>query len=238
MLAIAFCSSFLGAIFTIYYDILSPAISTTGTVLLLVVVACYRHISKFLCDMQSKLIQCMLFYRCCCFDVRLRRPAFFRPPYSPAPSQPTPYKYSYLTSRKASPCCLRSTHSFFFARIVTCFVNNSDGVALSHVFFVILIEVFFFPISLYFCSLNLYELIKKNNYNGFSMSLIRRFCNSIVKCLRLLYKENIIHCDLKPVRKTIWYTMIVLSYIILSIIIFKQLSYYYFTYFSIGKYFA
>nr|XP_014087643.1 dual specificity tyrosine-phosphorylation-regulated kinase 2 [Bactrocera oleae] len=47
-------------------------------------------------------------------------------------------------------------------------------------------------------SLNLYELIKKNNYNGFSMSLIKRFCNSIVKCLRLLYKENIIHCDLKP----------------------------------------
>ncbi|XP_055381936.1 dual specificity tyrosine-phosphorylation-regulated kinase 2 [Condylostylus longicornis] len=47
-------------------------------------------------------------------------------------------------------------------------------------------------------SLNLYELIKKNNYQGFSLSLIRRFCNSIVKCLRLLYKENIIHCDLKP----------------------------------------
>uniref|UniRef100_A0A1A9VTM3 Protein kinase domain-containing protein n=1 Tax=Glossina austeni TaxID=7395 RepID=A0A1A9VTM3_GLOAU len=50
----------------------------------------------------------------------------------------------------------------------------------------------------YVTILNLYELIKKNNYNGFSMSLIRRFCNSIVKCLRLLYKENIIHCDLKP----------------------------------------
>lgn len=49
-------------------------------------------------------------------------------------------------------------------------------------------------------SLNLYELIKKNNYQGFSLSLIRRFCNSIVKCLRLLYHENIIHCDLKPVR--------------------------------------
>ncbi|XP_037909911.1 dual specificity tyrosine-phosphorylation-regulated kinase 2 isoform X3 [Hermetia illucens] len=47
-------------------------------------------------------------------------------------------------------------------------------------------------------SLNLYELIKKNNYQGFSLSLIRRFCNSIVKCLRLLYQENIIHCDLKP----------------------------------------
>ncbi|GAB0100122.1 Dual specificity tyrosine-phosphorylation-regulated kinase [Sergentomyia squamirostris] len=47
-------------------------------------------------------------------------------------------------------------------------------------------------------SLNLYELIKKNNYQGFSLSLIRRFCNSIVKCLKLLYQENIIHCDLKP----------------------------------------
>uniref|UniRef100_A0A1B0AJJ7 Protein kinase domain-containing protein n=1 Tax=Glossina pallidipes TaxID=7398 RepID=A0A1B0AJJ7_GLOPL len=53
-------------------------------------------------------------------------------------------------------------------------------------------------LTFYSLTLNLYELIKKNNYNGFSMSLIRRFCNSIVKCLRLLYKENIIHCDLKP----------------------------------------
>lgn len=51
----------------------------------------------------------------------------------------------------------------------------------------------------YFSSLNLYELIKKNNYQGFSLSLIRRFCNSIIKCLRLLYHEKIIHCDLKPV---------------------------------------
>lgn len=48
-------------------------------------------------------------------------------------------------------------------------------------------------INIYFTSLyslNLYELIKKNNYQGFSLSLIRRFCNSIVKCLRLLYHEN------------------------------------------------
>lgn len=52
-----------------------------------------------------------------------------------------------------------------------------------------------------FFSLNLYELIKKNNYQGFSLSLIRRFCNSIIKCLRLLHEENIIHCDLKPVSK-------------------------------------
>ncbi|EAA12191.4 AGAP007847-PA, partial [Anopheles gambiae str. PEST] len=48
-------------------------------------------------------------------------------------------------------------------------------------------------------SLNLYELIKKNNYQGFSLSLIKRFCNSIVKCLRFLDELDIIHCDLKPV---------------------------------------
>lgn len=48
-------------------------------------------------------------------------------------------------------------------------------------------------------SLNLYELIKKNSYQGFSLSLIRRFANSLISCLRLLYRENIIHCDLKPV---------------------------------------
>lgn len=46
--------------------------------------------------------------------------------------------------------------------------------------------------------MNLYELIKKNNYQGFSLNLIRRFAYSLVQCLRLLYKEKIIHCDLKP----------------------------------------
>jgi len=45
---------------------------------------------------------------------------------------------------------------------------------------------------------NLYELIKKNNYQGFSLNLIRKFAYSLVSCLRLLYRENIIHCDLKP----------------------------------------
>lgn len=54
-------------------------------------------------------------------------------------------------------------------------------------------------VTLFSCSLNLYELIKKNNYQGFSLSLIRRFANSLISCLRLLYRENIIHCDLKPV---------------------------------------
>uniref|UniRef100_A0A182T4B2 Protein kinase domain-containing protein n=1 Tax=Anopheles maculatus TaxID=74869 RepID=A0A182T4B2_9DIPT len=53
-------------------------------------------------------------------------------------------------------------------------------------------------LKLRFRRLNLYELIKKNNYQGFSLSLIKRFCNSIVKCLRFLDELDIIHCDLKP----------------------------------------
>lgn len=45
---------------------------------------------------------------------------------------------------------------------------------------------------------NLYELIKKNNFQGFSIPLIRRFAYSILQCLRVLHAEKIIHCDLKP----------------------------------------
>ncbi|CAF1253353.1 unnamed protein product, partial [Didymodactylos carnosus] len=46
--------------------------------------------------------------------------------------------------------------------------------------------------------INLYELIKKNNYQGFSVHLVRRFANSMLQCLRVMYREKIIHCDLKP----------------------------------------
>lgn len=72
--------------------------------------------------------------------------------------------------------------------LIILFVN-----LLPHLSFIVFVVVVY-------SSYNLYELIKKNNYQGFSLSLIRRFCNSIIKCLRLLYQENIIHCDLKPVR--------------------------------------
>ncbi|XP_067937121.1 dual specificity tyrosine-phosphorylation-regulated kinase 4-like [Watersipora subatra] len=46
--------------------------------------------------------------------------------------------------------------------------------------------------------MNLYELIKKNNFQGFSIPLIRRFAFSILQCLKVLHKDRIIHCDLKP----------------------------------------
>ncbi|XP_071442006.1 dual specificity tyrosine-phosphorylation-regulated kinase 2-like [Hetaerina americana] len=47
-------------------------------------------------------------------------------------------------------------------------------------------------------SINLYELIKKNNFLGFSLQLVRKFAHSMLKCLEALYKNQIIHRDMKP----------------------------------------
>ena len=47
-------------------------------------------------------------------------------------------------------------------------------------------------------SINLYELIIQNNYEGISLILIHRFAVQILVCLQYLTKQKIIHCDLKP----------------------------------------
>ncbi|PAA49612.1 hypothetical protein BOX15_Mlig033881g1, partial [Macrostomum lignano] len=47
-------------------------------------------------------------------------------------------------------------------------------------------------------SMNLYELIKKNKFQGFSLQLVRKFAHSILQCLDMLHRNKIIHCDLKP----------------------------------------
>jgi len=47
-------------------------------------------------------------------------------------------------------------------------------------------------------SMNLYELIKKNKFQGFSIGLVRKFAHSMLKCLALLCDHRIIHCDMKP----------------------------------------
>ncbi|XP_075998162.1 dual specificity tyrosine-phosphorylation-regulated kinase 4 [Genypterus blacodes] len=63
-------------------------------------------------------------------------------------------------------------------------------------------EYFYFRnhlcISFELLGVNLYELIKKNNFQGFSLPLIRRFAHALLRCLQMLYREKIIHCDLKP----------------------------------------
>ncbi|PAA83335.1 hypothetical protein BOX15_Mlig032701g2 [Macrostomum lignano] len=47
-------------------------------------------------------------------------------------------------------------------------------------------------------SMNLYELIRKNKFQGFSLHLVRKFAHSILQCMDLLHRNKIIHCDLKP----------------------------------------
>jgi len=47
-------------------------------------------------------------------------------------------------------------------------------------------------------SINLYEFIKNNNFQGVSLPLIRRFAIQLLTSLRALRKQRIVHCDLKP----------------------------------------
>ena len=47
-------------------------------------------------------------------------------------------------------------------------------------------------------SVNLYELIKQNNYRGLSTNLVRVFTSQMLDSLTVLNEAKIIHCDLKP----------------------------------------
>lgn len=53
-------------------------------------------------------------------------------------------------------------------------------------------------ISTELLGMNLYEFIKSNDFNGFSLKLIRRFTKQLLSSLVLLHSHRIIHCDLKP----------------------------------------
>eukprot|EP00347_Sterkiella_histriomuscorum_P013004 403366381 len=47
-------------------------------------------------------------------------------------------------------------------------------------------------------SINLYQFIKNNEFQGFSVALTKRFTTQILQALAYLFKFNIVHCDLKP----------------------------------------
>ncbi|KAL0223157.1 hypothetical protein P9112_002547 [Eukaryota sp. TZLM1-RC] len=49
-----------------------------------------------------------------------------------------------------------------------------------------------------FLASNLYELLRRGEFNGFSIALVRRFATQILTSLAFLQKLEIIHCDLKP----------------------------------------
>ena len=47
-------------------------------------------------------------------------------------------------------------------------------------------------------SINLYQFIKDNDFQGFSIALTKRFTKQILISLSLLNQFKIVHCDLKP----------------------------------------
>eukprot|EP01114_Cavostelium_apophysatum_P012643 TRINITY_DN2881_c0_g1_i3.p1 TRINITY_DN2881_c0_g1~~TRINITY_DN2881_c0_g1_i3.p1 ORF type:complete len:952 (-),score=200.28 TRINITY_DN2881_c0_g1_i3:750-3605(-) len=47
-------------------------------------------------------------------------------------------------------------------------------------------------------SVNLFELIKQNQFRGLSMTLIRCFLLQIIDALVVMERANVLHCDLKP----------------------------------------
>ena len=47
-------------------------------------------------------------------------------------------------------------------------------------------------------SINLYELLKQNQFRGLPLDLTRRFTGQILQGLEILSDVGIIHCDLKP----------------------------------------
>ena len=53
-------------------------------------------------------------------------------------------------------------------------------------------------IAMELLSINLYELIKANGFQGFSTTLIRRFTSQMLLSLSLMRHHRIVHCDLKP----------------------------------------
>eukprot|EP01060_Flectonema_neradi_P022778 TRINITY_DN3099_c2_g1_i1.p1 TRINITY_DN3099_c2_g1~~TRINITY_DN3099_c2_g1_i1.p1 ORF type:complete len:520 (+),score=57.78 TRINITY_DN3099_c2_g1_i1:54-1613(+) len=47
-------------------------------------------------------------------------------------------------------------------------------------------------------SINIYEFIKLNKFQPLNLNLVRRFAAQLLKALAYLFRQNIIHCDLKP----------------------------------------
>ncbi|XP_055882350.1 dual specificity tyrosine-phosphorylation-regulated kinase 2-like isoform X2 [Biomphalaria glabrata] len=67
---------------------------------------------------------------------------------------------------------------------------------------VIINEFFMFRnhmcISFELLGMNLYQVLKRNNYRGIGMTRILPIAKCVLKCLELLFRNRIIHCDLKP----------------------------------------
>jgi dual specificity tyrosine-phosphorylation-regulated kinase 2/3/4 len=47
-------------------------------------------------------------------------------------------------------------------------------------------------------SINLYDFLRRNNFEGVSESLVRRFAIQLLIALSYLREQNVVHCDMKP----------------------------------------
>ena len=47
-------------------------------------------------------------------------------------------------------------------------------------------------------NVNLYELLRQNNFRGLNAGLVRTFVKQLLRSLRVLRQADVIHCDLKP----------------------------------------
>ena len=47
-------------------------------------------------------------------------------------------------------------------------------------------------------SINMYDMIKENNFEGFDVDQVRNYAIQMLKALKYMKQLSIIHCDLKP----------------------------------------
>ena len=80
------------------------------------------------------------------------------------------------------------------------FIKDHDTEGRAHI--VKIVDYFLFRkhimIVTELLSINLYTFLEKNNFQGISLGLIKRFARQIIDTLCFLRKHQIIHCDLKP----------------------------------------
>jgi len=112
--------------------------------------------------------------------------------------------FDYKTSAHVALKMVRNKKRFHHQALVEVkileHIRERDAESTSNV--VHMLDYFYFRnhlcITFELLSINLYEFIKNNNFQGVSLGLIRRFAIQLLAALRFLRKQHIIHCDLKP----------------------------------------
>ncbi|CAH8598191.1 unnamed protein product [Heterobilharzia americana] len=87
----------------------------------------------------------------------------------------------------------RNTHNIIHIEIISHFVIIY---ALSSIYSVSFIQCMYSYVWTHHS--NLYDLLRKNDFRGFTIHSLKKIAVKLLSCLCLLRKQGIIHCDLKP----------------------------------------